>query len=125
MLMFQHRTCLEKPAPWSGLGARCAELTATLKSSPLSVSEQLKLGLLPTIREFWVKKKKVLIKDEQLLGSLHAPEPPHLNQHGLICVGVRHGGWGVDEGHDAHPVVHQGHVRNHHAHDGLRAEEGG
>lgn len=39
--------------PWIGLGARWLEVVAKLKSMFGKVSEQLKLGLLPTINEFW------------------------------------------------------------------------
>lgn len=44
---------------------------------------------------------------------------PDLDVDGLICVCVGEGGRRVDERHDAQTVVHQGHVGNHDAHDGL------
>lgn len=43
--------------PFRGRGARWASLFKILKSLLDRVSEQLKLGLLPTIKAFWNKKR--------------------------------------------------------------------
>lgn len=121
--------------PLRGLGARWLSVVKRLKSLLGKVSEQLKLGLLPTIRAFWDKmKRQIIITTEYLHDTVYDAKArtkywrwpiEHLNVHSFVGVRMGEGRRGIDERHDAQAVVHEGHVRNNDVHDGLwwREEE--
>lgn len=91
-----------------------------LKSLEDKVSEQLKSGLLPTIKAFWDKTSKKKMKTGSYCATTSRRTPPHLDVDGFIGVRVGERGRGVDERHDAQAVVHKRDIGNDNVHDDLR-----